>query len=203
MKEMVFPGQMLQQAERKPHHTYAEKGKLYSSIVGIYDTESGSITPLEGSWKPRIGDIVVGVVVGARAERKVYNVDLCYHGNGLLIEDKFSRSEFGLGDVLEVEVKSIENKRNILLERPKLLKGGTLMRIKPSKVPRVIGRSDTMIKQIAELTNSTIAVGTNGIIWLNGGNIAAAKLAILTIEREAHTQGLTAKIKDILVNKNG
>ncbi len=71
-----------------------------------------------------------------------------------------------------------------------MLYGGTILEIRPTKIPRVIGKNNTMVQQIAAMTKSTIVVGNNGIIWLKGGNVALATEAIRKIEDEAHTSGL-------------
>jgi exosome complex component RRP4 len=69
---------------------------------------------------------------------------------------------------------------------------------KPTKVPRVIGKGNTMIDQIANLTKCRISVGMNGLVWLNDGDLRLAVSALRRIEREAHTSGLTEKIKKML-----
>jgi exosome complex component RRP4 len=55
-----------------------------------------------------------------------------------------------------------------------------------------------MIELIKKKTGSEIYVGQNGVIWIKGGNKEKAIEAILTIEKEAHTVGLTEKIAKML-----
>ena len=85
---------------------------------------------------------------------------------------------------------------------PRVLKGGMILKIKPIKVPRVIGKKSTMVKQISDSTKSQIVVGVNGVIWIQGGNAALAIEAILRIEEEAHVGGLTERIK-LMLEKGG
>jgi exosome complex component RRP4 len=98
-------------------------------------------------------------------------------------------------------IKDIEGKKTIILTDPKVLGRGTMLRIKPSKVPRVIGKQSTMVKQIIEATKSQIVVGVNGIVWMSGGDTSLAIRAVLKIEGEAHVAGLTERIKHMLETK--
>jgi exosome complex component RRP4 len=80
------------------------------------------------------------------------------------------------------------------------LQGGQIIEISHSKVPRVIGKSGSMIQMIKGYTNCRIFVGQNGRIWLDGevDNIMHAIKAIQMIEEDAHSFGLTEKVKAYL-----
>jgi exosome complex component RRP4 len=77
------------------------------------------------------------------------------------------------------------------------LNGGHVLEISASKVPRIIGKSGTMISLLKKYTNCRMFVGQNGRIWLDGDvdNIIIATRAITEIERKAHTSGLTSEIE--------
>ena len=168
----------------------------------MYDSAHNEVIQLEGRWKPRPGDVVVGIVerVGRNG---VYGISLTGAVDGLLIQDKYDNARFAVGDVIEAEIRDVEHKRLAVLERPKLLRAGSLMQIKAVRVPRLIGKANTMITQIIELTGCNIIVGRNGLVWMRGSNVAAATAAVLTVEREAHTSGLTERIKSMLEKMNG
>ena len=70
--------------------------------------------------------------------------------------------------------------------------------IAPSKVPRVIGKKGTMVKQINEKTNCNIIVGQNGQVWISGDEANLAARAVKKVEREAHTENLTDRISEWL-----
>ena len=58
-----------------------------------------------------------------------------------------------------------------------------------------------MINMIKRLTRTQIITGQNGRIWVNGKKIEdelKAIQAITKIELEAHTQGLTDRIRDMI-----
>jgi exosome complex component RRP4 len=199
MKNIVTPGDLISEGIIRTGNTFVSGGKTYSKVLGIYENNSHDVVPLEGVWNPRTEDSIVGIVSEAKA--KVYMVELSYFGKALLIPGKFDKFDFEPGDMLNAIISEVENKKTIILKDPRKLEGGTILSIKPKKIPRVIGKKSTMIKQIADSTGSHIIVGMNGLIWLSGGNITLATEAILKIEREAHTSGLTEAIKNFLDEK--
>ncbi|EQD63266.1 exosome complex RNA-binding protein Rrp4, partial [mine drainage metagenome] len=87
----------------------------------------------------------------------------------------------------------------------KKLEGGTLVTISAPKVPRIIGKGGSMVNMIKDSTHTRIMVGQNGIIWLDGApeNVIVAIDAIRMVEKEAHTVGLTDRVKKFLEDKKG
>ena len=201
MKQIIVPGEIVSQSQARMDNAYVENGKTYSKVMGLYDEEHKSVIPLEGPWKPRIDDAVIGIV--SEEKNKVYEVDLGFFGRTLLIVGKFDRESYKVGDIIEATIKDIEDRKTIILTRARPLEGGTVLAIKPSKVPRVIGKANTMVKQISEAAKTYIIVGMNGMIWMRGGNIALATEAIRKIEAEAHMSGLTERIRLMLEQNKG
>ena len=81
------------------------------------------------------------------------------------------------------------------------LKGGMMIDVTPSKVPRVIGKQGSMISLLKERTGCKIIVGQNGKVWIKGENFENEKKAvdaIKMIEEFAHTAGLTDRISGFL-----
>ncbi len=191
-----MPGDVIFDKPMRMDNSYVENGKTYAEVMGLFDSEKGSLVALEGAWSPRTDEVVIGIITNSR--NQVYEVDLSFYGRAILIGSKYDRQTYKLGDVVQAEVKDIENRKTVILWRPRTLYGGTLLDVKATKVPRIIGKANTMIMQIASITKSNIIVGNNGIVWLKGGDIALATMAIRKIEDEAHTSGLTERIKKLL-----
>ncbi|MDE1865261.1 MAG: hypothetical protein KGH94_01315 [Candidatus Micrarchaeota archaeon] len=196
MRNIVLPGEMISDRPQRIENTYVENGRTYSKIMGMYEPNSRGVIPLEGSWSPNTEDTVVGVVMEQR--NKVFVIDLRFFGRCLLVPGKFDEYSFEPGEIIEAKIKEVENRKTIVLSDGKLLEGGRMIRVKPKKVLRVIGKKNTMINQIREITKTDIVVGLNGLIWMRGGNIELAEEAIFKVEREAHTSGLTESIKQYL-----
>ncbi len=198
MRQFVTPGEELPKDTRRNEYVMLQNGKAYSNILGFYDSDKKDVIPLEGMWKPRIGDNVIGVVEKP-TKPGLYNVVLTEFVQGLIITSKFDSGPiFEANDIIEATVASVERKRLAILERPRKLALGQTLYVKPVRIPRIIGKSETMANQIARLTGSRIIIGRNGIIWINGGNTELAIKAIKTVESEAHTSGLTERIKSML-----
>jgi len=200
MSRIVVPGELLAQTPLRIENAIIEEEKTYSTVLGIYNEEKTSLVALEGLWYPIRGDIVIGIIEEARLNS--YSVDLNSPYKGIIIA-KFVETRLERGDVVECEVKEMDDTKTVVLMRPKKLFGGKVVDVRPSKIPRVIGKANTMVQQIRDGTKAVIMVGMNGRIWVKGGNVALAVQAILKIGEEAHTSGLTERIKTLLQSTPG
>ncbi|MBI4896314.1 MAG: hypothetical protein HY832_02090 [Candidatus Aenigmarchaeota archaeon] len=81
------------------------------------------------------------------------------------------------------------------------LHGGRIIRVTPAKVPRIIGKSGSMVEMIKEITGTQIVVGQNGIVWVKGEHADVAIEAVVEIEEKSHLSGLTDHIKATLEEK--
>ena len=109
-----------------------------------------------------------------------------------------------VGDVLFLRVVEVDE-----IKKAKLglkgrgmgkFKGGIIVDIAPTKVPRLIGKKGSMINMIKDKTKCKIVVGQNGLVWVKGNEDMEqlTREIIHLIEAEAHTSGLTNKIKNKL-----
>ena len=82
---------------------------------------------------------------------------------------------------------------------------GELVKISPTKVPRLIGKHGSMIQTIEASTNATITIGQNGLIVLKCDDSAGLKKAVESIkmmDKALHNTNLEEKIQNILDEKN-
>jgi exosome complex component RRP4 len=75
---------------------------------------------------------------------------------------------------------------------------GALIKVNPTKIPRIIGRAGSMINLIKQKTKCDIYTGQNGLVWVRGDNKSKAIEAITTVEKESQSTGLTEKIEKML-----
>jgi exosome complex component RRP4 len=115
------------------------------------------------------------------------------------------RRHFDIGDILATEISAFNRTRDPVLSLKGRglgkLRGGRIIGIIPAKVPRLIGRKGSMINLIKNETNSRLIIGQNGRVWVNGRTLESELLierVIRKIEREAHTSGLTDRIKEMI-----
>jgi exosome complex component RRP4 len=78
---------------------------------------------------------------------------------------------------------------------------GELLKISPTRVPRLIGKRGSMIQTIEQATQTRVLIGQNGIVVVTGRTpegVEMAVKAIRMVEEEAHTANLTQRIKVLL-----
>jgi exosome complex component RRP4 len=115
---------------------------------------------------------------------------------------------FNIGDFIMAKILSGDR-----IEDPEIstlgqylgkINDGIIIDISPPKIPRVIGKRGSMIKLLKDMTRCRIFVTQNGRIWISGRNEKFERIlieAIYKIEREAHTSGLTDRIKYFLMER--
>ncbi|MFH1821404.1 MAG: exosome complex RNA-binding protein Rrp4 [Methanobacteriota archaeon] len=212
-REIVIPGQLIAEGDYKyMEGSFREGDKIYSAVVGLADVKGEQIRviPLQGRYIPHVGDLVVGVVIDAHKSGWILDLNSPYNGNLFVSElvhrkvdlDQEDISQYlGMGDVVLASIKDVDEYMRVLLETMERgmgqIRGGKMVEISPAKVPRVLGRKGSMLKVIEKNTGCTLAVGQNGRIIIWGDDPKMVNLAVeavLMIEREAHTSGLTDRV---------
>ncbi len=196
MKKFVFPGDLIEKGKMRINGTYYSEGNTHSSVVGMYDEEEKRIIVFNGPYEPKVGDVIIGVIEDIRGNGYSINIGLAIN---TYMSARDIRETLNYGDIIVAKLSNVDESDNsIEMVEPSILKGGIIINISPFKVPRVIGKKGSMLDQIKDKTNSKIIVGKNGWVWIKDGNVNLTKSAILKIEKEAHTSGLTDKISKYL-----
>jgi len=216
-RQIVKPGDLLAEGPdvKCGDYTYRVGEKIYSSILGLASVDQGvvSIIPLEGSPLPREGDIVIGLVVGVGITNWIVDIRGPYKAilNASEALESFNpitddlRRYIDIGDYILAKIIVFDRTRNPMLT----IKGkglgkiteGVVVDIKPSRVPRVIGKKKTMLNMLIETTGCTIIVGQNGRVWIRCPNKQLEDIlvrALRKIEEEAHIPGLTDRVKKFI-----
>jgi exosome complex component RRP4 len=211
-KDLVIPGQILADDEYYAGRgTFKENGKVCSSLMGRVSLRNKKlrVIPLKSKYVPKKGDVVIGKINDVRFS--MWDVDINSPYSGILPafevfgrEKKELNKVYDVGDVLFLRVVDVDE-----IKKAKLglkgrgmgkFKGGIIVDIAPTKVPRLIGKKGSMINMIKDKTNCKIVVGQNGLVWVKGDEDMEqlTREVIHLIEEEAHTSGLTNKIKNKL-----
>lgn len=216
-KQLVTPGELLAEGEYQAgENTYLEKNKVYASRIGLADCDNKkvNVVALRAFYVPKVGDIVIGAVkeVGFNG----WTIDIKAPYEALLrASDVLSRpfkpqndelsQVLDAGDLIVAKIASYDRAHDpqLTVGEPGLGKitRGQIMRVTPTKIPRVIGRKGSMISTIKQETNCQIILGVNGVILVTGKNPDDEELAITAIrkiEEESHTSGLTDRITQLL-----
>lgn len=221
-RELVVPGTLLAQGPFKNGRgTFREGNRIYSTVVGLVEIRGDlvRVIPLEGPYIPEVGDNVLGKIIDVKFSSWTVDIGAPYQA-GLRVQDAVEeridllktdlRKIFDIGDIIYAKIKAYNEVNQIDLTTKGMpfkggpLRGGQLVTITPSKVPRVIGKGGSMINMIKKLTGTRIIVGQNGWVWVSGKKDELEKLAveaILKVDRESHTQGLTDRVKEFLLSR--
>jgi exosome complex component RRP4 len=198
----ILPGDKIADKPVVMENGYVEKGKTYATVIGLQDEASQNFIPLETVWYPKPDEFIVGVVENAK--NSVYTINMSSPFRGLIIARRGDDS-MKIGDIVSASIRDVRREADqiiTILWRERKLFGGRIIKVRPSKIPRIIGKSNTMIMQIQNATHCQILPGLNGIVWLKGGNMQLAIKAINQIQAEAHISGLTDRIAKMLAEES-
>lgn len=145
-------------------------------------------------------DIIVGVVVGEKYAG--YDVDINMAATAFIPKSAL-RYPLKRGDTVSARVDSINEVNEVNIGDIRTFLGGEIIMVSPVKVPRMIGKTGSMMTVLKQGTGSQLVIGRNGMIWAKEGNIELLTKALRKIEDEAHLSDLTNKIKNFLEEKKG
>jgi len=222
-RSIVVPGDLLAEGEDvEAQSIFIERigSRYYATITGLASVEREdskvkiSIIPLEGAYIPRVGDIVIGLVRDIGLTH--WEVDIASPYKGILIVQEVLDRPFNpatdslkkyldVGDYIIAKIAAFDRARDPLLT----IKGkglgrvteGSIVEIKPSRVPRVIGKKGSMVNMLMSETGCEIVVGQNGRILIKCPNKDLEEILVLSlkkIEAEAHTTGLTERVREFI-----
>lgn len=213
-RQIVIPSQILGDTatHKAGRGTFVEHGKIYSERIGILTMhdEFIQVIPINGRYDPIVGDFVIGIVEEASTSNWMVDIRAPYpallHVNEVPWEIDFGDTEkyLNTGDTILAKVLQIDESRKIqitLNDRNLFkIKGGHIIDVEASKVPRIIGKKGSMIELIKKYTRCRIFVGQNGRIWIDGDAEGIEKVSevINKIEEEALSFGLTNRIEELL-----
>ncbi len=219
-KRYVIPGDVITTGPYRPDQNVTLDGnRIIATVIGISEISDDSVRviPLTGMYIPKSSDLVIGKVVSHTSLSWEVDINSCYVGI-LPAADVFGRdfsahadeltSKLDKGDLIAARIVNFDRTRDPLItiadrELGKI-ESGTLIKISPSKVPRLIGKRGSMIQTIEMATHAVITIGQNGLIVVScddsNGLLKAIK-AIRMIEEEAHMANLTDKVKEMLESR--
>jgi exosome complex component RRP4 len=215
-RDLVVPGDVLFEGRIKTgDNTHRTQGRVIATRVGLvdYNREMVSVIALEAGFNPLVGDMVIGDVVDI--ELGYWVVDIDAPDNAVLnvpeaIDAPF-RSDIDMprildvGDTIVAKIVDMDRRRtpilSILGRGLGKLEEGFIIRITPSKIPRLIGKKGSMVNMILKETGCNIVIGQNGRVLIQGKTREQEEMAVSVIhkiENEAHIPGLTNRVQAYL-----
>lgn len=216
-RKYVIPGDVVTTGPFRPEQNVMQDGdKIIATTVGIseiYD-DTVRVISLTGKYIPKISDLVIGKVLSHTSLSWELDINSCYVGF-LPATDVFGRdfsahadeltSKLDKGDLVAARIANFDRTRDPLVTIADRdlgkIESGELIKISPSKVPRLIGKRGTMIQTIEVATGATITIGQNGWVVVsceNSDGLLKAIKAIRMVDEQAHIANLTDRIKSML-----
>jgi len=216
-RQIVTPGDLLAEGDYiAGENTYKEGNRIYAARIGLveYEDRKVSVVALRAFYIPRVGDTVIGTVVEVGFSGWTVDINAPYLAI-LRASDVLNRpfkpqkddltEVLDVGDLVVAKIVSYDRTHNpqLSVDEPGLGKitRGQIVKITPTKIPRVIGKKGSMISMIKQETGCHIILGHNGIILITGKSLEDEELAMMAIhkiEEESHTTGLTDRISQMI-----
>jgi exosome complex component RRP4 len=217
MRKLVLPGDFISKEDKSIGNGVVKSSDgIHSTLLGLLDEKNHyvRVIPFAGGYNPKEGDFVVGVV--SDTMNTFWRLDIASPYSAILPGGEFYRDLRGnerLKDLLSikatvyVKIKEVTKTKGVFTTLKwggtRVLKDGYLMEISPSKIPRVIGKKDSMINILREESGCDVLAGQNGVVWIKGPfeRINLVVEAVNYIEQNSHQSGLTDNIKKMIKEK--
>lgn len=215
-RDLVVPGDILFKGRiRTGDNTYRAHGKVCATRIGLVDYNRGmvSVIALEAGFNPLVGDLVIGDVIDIELGSWIVDIDATSDAV-LNIPDAIDapfRTDLVMPDILDVgdtivaKIVDMDRRKtpilSILGRGLGKVEEGFIIKLTPSKIPRLIGKKGSMVNMILKETGCRIAIGQNGRILIQGKTREHEEIVIRVIEkieREAHISGLTNRVQEYL-----
>jgi len=216
-KQIVTPGEILAEGEYiAGENAYKENDKVYASRTGVvnYENKRVDVVALKAFYIPRMADTIIGTITEVGFNGWEVDINAPYTAM-LRAQDVLARQfkpqkddlaqVLNKGDLVVAKIASYDRTHDpqLTVGEPGLGKitRGEIIKVTPTKIPRVIGKKGSMISIIKQETGCQIILGLNGVILVTGKTIEDEQLALMAIHKideESHTSGLTDRITQML-----
>ncbi|MGD1055464.1 MAG: exosome complex RNA-binding protein Rrp4 [Nitrososphaerales archaeon] len=215
-RKQVIPGDVIARGNYRYGNYIEKRGDEYVALrIGLAEVshEDVKLNPLAGPYMPRADDQVIGKVIDINGFGWVVDINSCFDGflpASFVFGREFSpathdlSSRFRVGDVIGARIESFDRSRDPQLsirgEGYGKISEGEIIRVSPTKVPRLIGKRGSMINLISERTHCDVQVGQNGVIVVVGPPEGIVKTVnvIKMIDSEARGADLKGKVEEYL-----
>jgi len=214
--QFVLPGDVIVTGDYRPEQNVILEGnRLMSTATGFSEIKDDlvTVTPLTGLYTPKTDDLVIGKIVSHNALS--WEVDINSYYPGILTAlDIFGKDysasrddlslKFNTCDIILARIANVGSRDPLLTiigENLGKIDAGELVKISPTKIPRLLGKHGSKIQTIEASTNATITVGQNGLIVVScdeTNGLLKALAAIRMVDEQAHLVNLTDKVKKML-----
>ena len=219
-RELVVPGEIIAKGDEVlPGDWTMKQGEnIIATRLGMCDKSAKliKILPISGVYMPRRGNVVIAEIRDYTMRGWITNINAPYDAFlnlsecPMFVRETEMAEVHALGDLIVAKIaKTGRGSIDLTIKGRGLgkIKDGIIMKVNPNRVPRIIGKEGSMIKQIKMASDTEITVGQNGLIWIKGKDTKSelfAKKAVEFVNENTTTDGLTDKVEEWLKkNKKG
>ncbi|ALU11820.1 RNA-binding protein [Ignicoccus islandicus DSM 13165] len=226
-QRLVVPGELIAKKTEKlkinPRsymYIHIVGDKIYAAVpaVVILREDELNVIPLESTYVPKQGDLVIGLVRTYMISHWELDINSPYpgilHASNVLgrpfIPGKDELKDYlDIGDYVLAKVESFNRLKDPVLtvrgdKKLGRITRGKIIEIEPSRIPKVVGRKGSMLNIIKGDTGCEVEVAANGRIWVSCPNEELediVTLAIKLIEKEAFTAKLAEKVRVLIADE--
>ncbi|MBS7659899.1 MAG: exosome complex RNA-binding protein Rrp4 [Candidatus Bathyarchaeia archaeon] len=212
-RQLVVPGDLIAEGDYiAGENVYRENNRIYAARIGLveYQDNRVNVVALRAFYVPKVGDTVIGTVVEVGFSGWAVDINAPYLAMlrvSEVIKRPFKPQKdeltkiLDVGDLILAKIIAYDRTQPPFLgvDEPGMGKitKGQIVKITPTKIPRVIGKKGSMISMLKQETGCHIILGQNGVILVTGKSPEDEELAIMAIrkiEEESHVSGLTDRI---------
>lgn len=202
-KKIVIPGEVItNQVKKLGTNVFLENGKIFSSVVGLVSETNDfvSVIPLNGPYTPIEGDGIIAVV-----KDEVLNGYILEYNS---FDDSFLlksilKKELSKGTIIFLRIKNIADNGSLEYDNINILPKGRVFQTSPVKIPRLIGKNESMLNLFKEYLGGNIVIGKNGWVWYNCENVNLSERAFSLVVNNSQKSNLTNSMKEFFEkNKN-
>lgn len=202
-KKIVIPGEIItDQVKKLGTNVYLENGKIYSSVIGLLSESNDfvSVIPLNGTYEAIEGDGIIAVVKDEVLNG--YILEYNSFDDSFLLKSNI-RKELSIGTIVFLRIKKITDNGSLEFDNINILPRGRVFQTSPVKIPRLIGKNESMLNLFKEYLGGNIVIGKNGWVWYNSTNAFLAEKAFSLVVNNSQKSNLTNSMKDFFEkNKN-
>lgn len=195
-KRLVIPGELITHKIKKLHsNVFLDNSKIYSSVIGLVSdyNDNLSVIPLNGTYKPCIGDGILAVVKDEVANG--YILEFNSYDDSFLLKSNI-RKELKIGTLIFLRIKNIAANDSLEFDNINILPMGRVFETSPVKIPRLIGKNESMLNLFKQFLGGNIVVGKNGWVWYNSPKIFLANKAFSMVVNNSQKSNLTNSLKN-------
>lgn len=215
-RDIVVPGDVIYEGRtRTGDNTYRFKGNVCATRIGLVNYSRGmvSVIALEAGYNPLIGDVVIGGVRDINLGNWAVDIDAPTEAilnvpdaiDGPFRPDIVMPQILDVGDTIVAKIVDLDRRRTPILSILGFNLGkvndGFIIKITPSKIPRLIGKKGSMVSMILKETGCELTIGQNGRVLVQCRTRKQEEIVlkvICKVESEAHTMGLTNRVQEFI-----